>query len=330
MLEWREALKIRGIEFYLDSRRPRPVSFVSHAHSDHTAQHELSLCTPETAALAHHRSSADRVQHLTVGNTTSWDSDTRLTAHHAGHVLGSSMLRVERPEGSLLYTGDFKLRSSLTVPAAEPPTADYVVMESTYGKPFFRFPPPASIISALIEILHTALRTGKQPIVLGYSLGKAQEVVRTITDAGLPVTEHGAVAGISDVYEAHGVPLGPRRRYAAADFHGPRQLDLAERGVIVAPPNVARSAFVDRFEQKVTVMMSGWGLLRDAKFRYGVDHVLPLSDHADFDELLKLVEIVRPRKVFTHHGFPEFVDHLRKIGVDACLAKPDPQLSLFD
>jgi hypothetical protein len=38
---------------------------------------------------------------------------------------------------------------------------------------------------------------------------------------------------------------------------------------------------------------------------------------------------VRPRKVFTHHGYKEFVEGLRKRGIEAELARPDEQLSLF-
>jgi Cft2 family RNA processing exonuclease len=71
-------------------------------------------------------------------------------------------------------------------------------------------------------------------------------------------------------------------------------------------------------------------MLKDAKYRYGVDHALPLSDHADFDELLELIDIVRPKKVYTHHGYREFVDELKQRGMDAELACPDPQLSLFE
>jgi Cft2 family RNA processing exonuclease len=76
--------------------------------------------------------------------------------------------------------------------------------------------------------------------------------------------------------------------------------------------------------------MTGWGLLKNAQYRYGVDLALPLSDHADFDELLELVERVHPKKIYTHHGYKEFADILRARGHDASLAEPDKQLMLFD
>lgn len=333
MLQWDDDLRVAGTPLYLDSRRPRPVCFVSHAHSDHMpydAPHGLAYATAATAALAEYRTGMTTVEPLGYRTDHDMDADTRLRLLPAGHVLGSAMLRVERPEGSLLYTGDFKLRPSLTVEQADPEPAGVLVMESTYGLPMFRFPDWRETRDRLVEAAKGALAAGRQPIVMGYSLGKAQEIVRILTDAELPVTCHGAVFAMNGLYEQLGVPLGPYRRYKAEDFHGPAALDLAERGVLVAPPQVARSAFETRFPDPLTVMMTGWALQANARFRYGVELALPLSDHADFGELLELVERVAPRKVYTHHGYKAFVDALRSRGVDAELARPEAQLKLFD
>lgn len=259
-----------------------------------------------------------------------FDADTTLRLLPAGHVFGSAMLHVARPEGTLLYTGDFKLRESLTVPAARPARADVLVIESTYGQPFFRFPPWQTVADELLDIVERAFREERQPIVMGYSLGKAQEITRILTRAGHNVTLHGAVHTMSEIHTRLGVDLGTYRRYAPEDFHGPRALDLRERGVLVAPPNRARSGFCTRFDNPCRVVMTGWALLKNAVYRYGVEHALPLSDHADFDELMELIDLVRPRKIYSHHGYREFADILRAKGLDAELARPDEQLTLFD
>jgi Cft2 family RNA processing exonuclease len=104
---------------------------------------------------------------------------------------------------------------------------------------------------------------------------------------------------------------------------------LHERGVLVAPPNVARSAFVTKFDNPLRIVCTGWSLLPGAIYRHGVDIALPLSDHADFDELMELIDRVQPKKIFTHHGYPQFAELLRARGLDATLARPDPQLFLF-
>lgn len=305
---------------------------VSHAHSDHLPQggsHGRAIATAPTAALAEYRIGMTGVTELPYGTDYDLDADTILRLVPAGHVFGSAMVRVTRPEGSLLYTGDFKLRPSLTVEQAEPVRADYLVMESTYGLPMFKFPDWREVQERLVEVAAGALKAGRQPIVMGYSLGKAQEIVKILTDAGLAVTCHGAVHAMNEIHAKLGVSLGAYRRYRAEDFHGPAALDLAERGVLVAPPQVARSAFVAKFQNPLTVMMTGWALQKNAKYRYGVEEALPLSDHADFDELLELIERVSPKRVYTHHGYKEFAETLRKRGIDARLARPEAQLSLF-
>ena len=131
-----------------------------------------------------------------------------VTLSPAGHILGSTMVHIARPEGSILYTGDFKLRPCLTAEPAAPEPADVLLMESTYGLPFFRFPKREVVIEELVERVTTAFRTGRQPIVMGYSLGKAQEITRILTDAGFPVTVHGAVYAMNQICEQRGVARG--------------------------------------------------------------------------------------------------------------------------
>jgi Cft2 family RNA processing exonuclease len=330
MLEWADDLKIAGTQLFLDSRCTRGQCFVSHAHSDHICTHDTVIATPATARLAAHRIGMTCAQPLEYGVERDLGDDTRVRLLPAGHVLGSAMIHVTRPEGTLLYTGDFKLRPSRTVETAQVEPAHYLVMESTYGLPSFRFPPAEQVAEQLVELVQQALRDGRQPIVMGYSLGKAQEIARILTDADIPITMHGAVHAISQIYEELGVKLGDFRRYAYADFHGETPLDLRERGALIAPPYTARSPFVTRFNNPCRIIMTGWALTSGAIYRYGVDHALPLSDHADFGELLELIERVRPRKVFTHHGYKEFALELRKRHIDAELARPDEQLMLFD
>ena len=330
MLCWDSALKLAHADLYLDSRDARSNCFISHAHSDHLGVHSRSIATPATVALATHRLGAGEFTAIEYRTDFAFDRDTRLKLLPAGHILGSAMLRVVRPEGSLLYTGDFKLRPGLTVEQAQPERSDFLLMESTYGLPMFRFPPADEVSSRLVDLVAGAIRDGRQPIVMGYSLGKAQEITKILTSAGIVVTLHGAVHSLSGIYEQFGVALGYYRRYAFEDFHGPRALDLAERGALIAPPRVARTSFVSRFNNPCRIMMTGWAVLKNSIYRYGVDHALPLSDHADFDELLELIERVRPRKIYTHHGYKQFVDTLRARGHDAELARADEQMQLFD
>src|SRR4051812_25308266 len=293
MFDWENDLQIAGCGLYLDSRCCRDLCFISHAHTDHLAPHVRAICTPDTAALARHRTPIRELIQLGYGQPFQLDADTTLTLHPAGHILGSAMLLVQRREERLIYTGDFNPWPSLTAPPLNVERAGILVMESTYGLPHFRFPPRHNVIEQFLEIVENAFHAGRQPIVLAYALGKSQETIRTLTDAGHRVTVHGAIASINQIYETCGVPLGNYRRSRREDFHGPAALDLRERGVLIAPPRVARTSFVTRFDNPCRITLTGWALLKNAIYRYGVDHALPLSDHADFDGLLETVHRVQ-------------------------------------
>ena len=59
------------------------------------------------------------------------------------------------------------------------------------------------------------------------------------------------------------------------------------------------------------------------------DAAFPLSDHADFPDLLALVDRVQPKLVYTLHGFAkEFALTLRQRGIEAWAIGQGNQLEL--
>src|SRR5262245_43633093 len=134
MFHYSNGLRLTKIDLAIDVRRRQPRGFVSHAHADHMARHELTFCTPHSARLLEHRYGRLFFHELPYYEPFEWD-DIRLTTLPAGHILGSAMLLVEQAGHSLLYTGDFKLGPSFTAERASLPHADVLVMESTFGRP---------------------------------------------------------------------------------------------------------------------------------------------------------------------------------------------------
>ena len=65
MFHWDQGLFLTAAGLAVDVRRRQPRGFISHAHADHMANHELAFCTPETARLYRHRcGDRRRVQEL--------------------------------------------------------------------------------------------------------------------------------------------------------------------------------------------------------------------------------------------------------------------------
>jgi Cft2 family RNA processing exonuclease len=66
-----------------------------------------------------------------------------------------------------------------------------------------------------------------------------------------------------------------------------------------------------------------------AIYRNGCDAAFPLSDHADFPDLLALVDQVKPKLVYTVHGFAkEFATTLRARGIEAWAIGQQNQMEL--
>ena len=76
-------------------------------------------------------------------------------------------------------------------------------------------------------------------------------------------------------------------------------------------------------------VLTGWAVDPNCRFRYHAHAAFPLSDHADYSDLVEFVKAVSPKKVYTLHGFAaEFAHDLRQLGYDAQPLSEEDQLSL--
>jgi len=313
MFHWDDGLVLTKAGLAIDFRHRQPRAFISHAHCDHIARHEYALAAPATAALYRLRLGRRPVRELPYRVPIEWGG-LRLTTLPAGHCLGSAMLLAEDGDQSLLYTGDFKLGPSATAEPAELVHADLLVIESTYGDPAYRFPPREEAIAQLCDLIHAILASGATPVIEAYVLGKAQELTRILADAGFAVLQDRAIAPVSAVYESFGVAVGHR---GVADRR-------PEPGhVLIVPPGAPR---FDPPVREVRIAVTGWAIDGGTKYRLRVEHAIPLSDHADYGELIEAVQRVAPRRVYCTHGPESFVDRLRELGFDARpLGRPSQQ-----
>ena len=219
------------------------------------------------------------------------------------------MSLVEAEGQSLLYTGDFKLRRGLSAEACEPHRADILVMETTYGRRQYTFPPTESVLEGVVRFCREALDNDATAVLLGYSLGKSQELLRGLGEAGLPLMLHGTVHRLTKIYEQFGQCFPNYERYEAGSARGK---------VLLCPPSVINSAMLRNLGKARTAILTGWAVDPNCRYRYRCDGAFPLSDHADFPDLIEMVKQVQPKKVFTLHGFAaDFARSLRELGFDA-------------
>jgi len=323
-VRFHRGLHLPELDLWLDPWDAKPRAFVSHAHADHFARHESALCSDVTASLIHERFhlAESRIEAVSF-HVPITRNGFRLRLLPAGHISGSAMLHVTRikDNASLLYTGDFKIRRGRTTENVNFLAADTLILETTFGLPNFEFPSPMEVEACILRFVQGAFADGETPVLFGYSLGKAQEALALLTEHGIPALLHPAVAAMTTACRAAGVTTLPEpvvfKGHALADH------------VVITPPNTIRSKLLRGLKTKRTAMLTGWALQPGSKYRYRVDEVIPLSDHADHPGLMECIQRVRPKKILTVHGFArEFAAELRTKNLDAWCAMGGDQLEL--
>jgi DNA ligase 1 len=305
---------------WLDPWEAKDFAFVSHAHSDHIAPHRQIIVSERTARLMQARLPGKRREILLPFGQERNVCGMQVTLFPAGHIFGSAQFFLRTEDDSLLYTGDFKLRRGQSAEAAEWTAADTLIMETTYGLPRYRLPPSEEVIAQIVAFCRDAIDNNEVPVLLGYSLGKAQEILCALAGAGLTPMLHGAVYQMTRIYEQYGQKFCEYVRYRANEVTGK---------VLICPPSANRSIMLEKIPHKRVAMISGWAVEPNAIYRYQVDAAFPLSDHADYDDLLRYVDLVKPKRVFTLHGFAgQFAGDLRARGIEAWALTEENQMEL--
>jgi Cft2 family RNA processing exonuclease len=299
------------LDLWLDSLRKREFGLISHAHSDHTARHSRPVLTGNTRLLlSDYLKRSDPIT-LDYGEPLDRGGYT-LALYPAGHCLGSAQaLITSKLSGErLLYTGDFKSRPSPINEPLEPVECDTLVIEATYGKPEYVFPAEEKVLETAFNTLRMWLSKGERPVVQGWRLGKAQEIMHHLLSQGFELVVEESIFQIAEVYQEAGVKFPGE--FSCLDGH------WAEGQVLVCPPGFWKAREMNLAFGKRYMELTGWASGKGGR-RWGRrgDASLAYSDHADFNDLVEYVKRVRPKQVYTVNGFPDLAAHLRTLGYPA-------------
>ncbi|MFM7218231.1 MAG: MBL fold metallo-hydrolase [Bacteroidota bacterium] len=282
--------------FHIDPSRKREVVLLSHAHGDHALPgNGMAYTTESTWALLVKRYGdklKSELRPVQFGRPFELGG-VKITFFPAGHILGSAQILLEHDGERYLYTGDFKVQSDPTCEEFHPVKCDYLITETTFADPAYAHPEPESALAPLLE--------EGVPLVIGaYAVGKAQRITRLLHEMA-PHRElhvHPLVAAYHSVYEASGVDLGDWRPYSRKEF-------LSDSSsILLLPPSVFSR--YDRHPGAIRVFATGW-----KRPYYRHDRLLTISDHADWKDLMKVIEHSEARTIFTLHGDGNLLrDHL--------------------
>lgn len=282
------------------------INFVSHAHVDH-----LPIQNGGTILASHETSQIASLRGFKMDSFV--DAFDGFSLIDSGHIFGARGLLFE----DIFYTGDICTRSRGFLNGATVPKCKILVTECTFGLPEFIFPKLDEIKKTVNEIISEHYSRGIPVILLGYQLGKAQTLSQ-LFDHWEPLYYHDSVKEMNNLHINLGVKLKECIGHTEAEQRG--LLDK-KPWLMVAPFMSEKNYFIKHMKSKygaVTIGFSGWA--QSSRFSFGrrADYSIPLSDHCDFDELVRLVKQSGAEKVYTTHGFvEEFATYLKSIGIDA-------------
>ncbi len=299
--------------FYIDPWKPVDKAIITHAHSDHSrAGNKHYLCHRFSKPIMQLRL-GDNDYQVVEWNETVYMNGVKVSLHPAGHIIGSSQVRVEYNGEVWVVSGDYKTEDDGISGAFEPVRCNTFITESTFGLPIYKWKTQPEIFDDIQNWVTNNHADQKTSVIIAYSLGKAQRILKPLAATGLPIYAHGAIWNTQQVLISNGWQLPEITRVTPE-----LSKELYKGNIVIAPPSADGTPWMKRFSPYSVGVCSGWMQVRGNARRRNVDAGFALSDHADWDGLLQAVKATGAEKVFVTHGFQSaFSRYLNEQGIEA-------------
>ena len=306
-------------DFYIDPWQPVNRAIITHAHSDHARWGSYHyLCHTASLSLLKLRLGDVRIEAVGWNDPLNING-VKISLHPAGHIIGSSQIRIEYNNEVWVVSGDYKTEDDGLSGSFEPVKCNVFISESTFGLPIYKWKPQQEIFQNIQEWISINKEAGKTSVLIAYSLGKAQRVMQCIKDIDTKIFLHGAV------WNVHQTLLQMGHHLPTAERVTPETPKEKFKGqVVIAPPSADGTPWMKRFSPYSVGVCSGWMQVRGNVRRRNADAGFALSDHADWNGLLNVVKATGAEKVFVTHGFQaSFSRYLNENGITAAEVKTE-------
>ena len=299
--------------FYIDPWRPVDRAVITHGHSDHARWGNKSyLCHHHTLPILQLRLGLNHYQSVDWNEPVIMNG-VKVSLHPAGHIIGSSQIRVEYLGEVWVVSGDYKCENDGLSGQFEIVPCNTFITESTFGLPIYNWKPQQEIYADMQQWIKELNNDGKTAVLTAYSLGKAQRILQPISETGIPIFLHGAVYNVHRTLVDAGWKLPSAKR---VELDAPKE--SFKKSVVIVPGSAIGSPWMKRFTPYAVGSCSGWMQVRGNVRRRNVDAGFALSDHADWNGLLQTIKATGAEKVFVTHGFQSaFSRYLNEKGIEA-------------
>jgi putative mRNA 3-end processing factor len=301
-------------DFYIDPWKPVNRAVITHAHADHARpENRKYLCAKDSVPLLQLRLGQNIAVQGMGWNETLQMNGATISFHPAGHMIGSAQVKVTVGGQTWVASGDYKTENDGISGQFEPVRCHVFITESTFGLPIYHWRPQSALFSDMEDWVKANEQAGKNSILLGYSLGKAQRLMYNLQHTGRHFLVHGAIYNAHETLRNAGWNLPPVELITQET---PKE--RFKNSIIIAPPSTADSTWMRRFAPYSLGVCSGWMQVRGNARRMNADAGFAISDHADWRGLLDSIRQTGAEKVFATHGFSSVLArYLQENGIQA-------------
>lgn len=306
-------------DFYIDPWRPVERAIITHGHSDHAKYGmKFYLCHNYSVPILKSRLGENiHVQGMGY-NDPLYINQVKVTLHPAGHILGSAQVRMEYQGRVTVVSGDYKIQNDGLSTPFESVRCHEFITESTFGLPIYNWKSVNGINEELRSWVMHNQAGGKTSVFVGYSLGKAQRIMKALEGLG-ELHVHYAIAKLNEAYESVGITLP---KYTTMDLRlGVKELD---QKIVIVPPSLFDNPTVRKIPNMAYAICSGWMHVRGARRWRSADAGFAMSDHADWYGLLDAIKATGAEKIFVTHGQTAvFSKYLNELGIESYEVKTE-------
>ena len=299
--------------FYIDPWKPVDFAIITHGHSDHARiGHKHYLCHTLTKPILQLRLGENNYQTL-AWNEPVFINGVKISLHPAGHIIGSSQVRIEYKGEVWVFTGDYKTVDDGISGQYEAIRCNSFITESTFGLPIYKWKPQQEIYNNIQDWVQQNQQDDKTSVLIAYSLGKAQRVMDAVKNITDTVYVHGAIFNMQQVLDGMGYSFVQVKRISAETTK-----QELKNAIVIAPPSADGTAWMKKLNPYRLGLCSGWMQVRGNVRRRNADIGFALSDHCDWQGLLSSISATGAENVYVTHGFQSVLSkYLNEKGIAA-------------
>lgn len=299
-------------DVYLDPWQPVSKAIITHGHADHSRSgHQSYITHHNNVPIISHRLGIISVTGKKYNETFSING-VQFSLHPAGHIIGSSQVRVEYKGEVWVFSGDYKTENDGISTPYEPVKCHTFITECTFGLPAFNWTPQKNVYDNINKWWGENKAEGKTSVLFGYSLGKAQRLLHGLNPEIGKIYTHAAIENMNEVIR----PVVNLQKTHRVTRETTKQ--ELKGNIVLAPPSTHGSPWIRKMVPFETGSASGWMAFRGARRRRAIDKGFVLSDHCDWNGLLTAIKATEASKIITTHGYTDiFSKYLHTLGYDA-------------